>query len=305
MPFADSVKGILEVYLGGQAVGGATCDLLFGKVNPSGKLAETFPKKLSDNPSYLNFPGVGDDVQYREGIFVGYRYYDTKEIEPLFPFGFGLSYTNFEYSDMTVSAEEINDDEILTVSCKITNTGSRDGAETVQLYVKDKVSSVARPEKELKGFEKVQLKAGESKKVVFRLDKRSFAYYEPSIKDWFVEYGEFEILIGASSRDIRLSKSVYVNTNAKLPVQFDFNSTIGDIMSVPEGKAVLGKYIEKFVSLMSGINIDGLGDDSSGMALAMCQDTPIRGIICYDSDMDFDRTKLAELLAKINELLAD
>uniref|UniRef100_UPI0025D7C579 glycoside hydrolase family 3 C-terminal domain-containing protein n=1 Tax=uncultured Ruminococcus sp. TaxID=165186 RepID=UPI0025D7C579 len=231
LPFMDDIKGLLEMYLGGQAVGKATCDLLFGEVNPSGKLAESWCMKLEDNPSYLNFPGVGDEISYNEGIFVGYRYYDKKKCDVRFPFGFGLSYTTFEYSDLVISENEIDEGQTLTVSCTVTNTGDRAGREVVQLYVKDKESSVARPEKELKGFEKVSLKPGETKKVVFSLDKRAFAYYETAINDWFVEYGEFEIMVGASSRDIRLTDSVYVNSSAKLPVQFTFNSTVGDVLS--------------------------------------------------------------------------
>ncbi|MBR1863274.1 MAG: glycoside hydrolase family 3 C-terminal domain-containing protein [Ruminococcus sp.] len=303
MPFLDKVKGLLEVYLGGQAVGGAVCDLLFGKVNPSGKLAETFPKKLSDNPSYLNFPGVGDRVEYREGIFVGYRYYDKKDIEPLFPFGFGLSYTRFEYSNITVSEDEIMDNRILTVSCDVKNTGAVEGAEVVQLYVSDKESTVVRPVKELKGFEKVSLRPGESKKVVFNLDKRAFAYYEPAVKDWFVEYGEFEILIGASSRDIRLRASVYVNTVDSLPLRFDFNNTVGDIINCEEGRAVFGDWVDKFCKVMIGENGDGFGEESRQMALQIFKDTPLRGMICYDERPEFDRVKLREMLDTVNRML--
>lgn len=303
MPFIDNIKGLLEVYLGGQAVGGATCDILFGKVNPSGKLAETFPAKLTDNPSYLNFPGVGDNVEYKEGIFVGYRYYDKKDIEPLFPFGYGMSYTTFEYSGMTVSSEEINDDKTLAVTVDVTNTGSREGMEIVQLYVKDKQSTVMRPEKELKGFEKVSLKPGETKKIAFHLDKRSFAYYEPAISDWFVEYGEFEILIGASSRDIRLSKSVYVNSDVIMPLHFDFNSTIGDIMSCDDGKKVFGEYISDYCAKMMNVNSEGLGEDSMEMALAFCNETPLRGMICYDERPEYNRAKLAEMIDTVNKLL--
>ena len=175
IPFADKVSGIVEAYLCGEGSGGAVCDVLYGKVNPSGKLAETFPKKLSDNPSYLNFPGEGDVAKYQEGLFVGYRYYDKKELEPLYPFGYGLSYTTFEYSDLRLSHNEIDDKHTLKVEVTVTNTGKADGKEIVQLYVSDRESSVIRPVKELKGFEKVSLKAGESKKVVFSLDSRAFA----------------------------------------------------------------------------------------------------------------------------------
>jgi beta-glucosidase len=243
MPFADKVKGIVECYLAGEMVGAAQCDILFGKVNPSGKLAETFPKKLSDNPSYLNFPGEGDTVQYKEGIFVGYRYYEKKEMDVLFPFGHGLSYTDFEYSDITLSADEINEKDILTVTVTVKNTGKREGKETVQLYVRDTHSSVVRPEKELKGFEKVTLKAGESKRVVFKLDKRAFAYYNTEIGDWYVEYGEFEILIGSSSADIRQKASVYVETDKVIPMHFDLDSLGGEVMSFPEGERIFGKVL--------------------------------------------------------------
>ncbi|HQE50296.1 MAG TPA: glycoside hydrolase family 3 C-terminal domain-containing protein, partial [Fervidobacterium sp.] len=204
IPWIDKVKGLLESYLGGQAGGGAVADILFGEVNPSGKLAETFPKKLSHNPSYLNFPGEGNKVEYREGVFVGYRYYDKKEIEPLFPFGYGLSYTTFEYTDIIVDKKEITDKETIEVKVKVKNTGKVKGKEIVQLYVRDVESKVNRPEKELKGFEKIELAPGEEKTVTFKLDKRSFAYYNTEIRDWYVESGEFEILVGKSSKEIEL-----------------------------------------------------------------------------------------------------
>ncbi|HLV09360.1 MAG TPA: glycoside hydrolase family 3 C-terminal domain-containing protein, partial [Halanaerobiales bacterium] len=152
MPWLDQVKGLLESYLGGQAAGGAVADLLFGRANPCGKLAETFPRKLSDNPSFLNFPGEGDRVDYHEGLFVGYRYYDFKEIEPLFPFGYGLSYTDFEYTGISVDKKELKAGESLQVNVMVKNRGKMKGKEIVQLYVRDIESTVIRPEKELKGF---------------------------------------------------------------------------------------------------------------------------------------------------------
>ncbi len=202
MPWADRVKGIVEAYLGGQAVGGAVCDILFGKVNPSAKLPETFPIRLEDNPSYLSYFGEGDMVEYREGIFVGYRYYDKKKMDVLFPFGYGLSYTTFEYANLTVDKENMKDTDTLTVKVDVTNTGSMTGKEVVQLYVADKESTVIRPVKELRDFAKVELAPGETKTVTFTLDKRAFAYYSVRIHDWHVETGEFDILIGKSSRDI-------------------------------------------------------------------------------------------------------
>ncbi|HQI10181.1 MAG TPA: glycoside hydrolase family 3 C-terminal domain-containing protein [Fervidobacterium sp.] len=245
IPWVNSVKGILESYLGGQASGGAVADILFGIVNPSGKLAETFPKKLSDNPSYLNFPGEGDRVEYREGIFVGYRYYDKKQMEPLFPFGHGLSYTTFEYSNMWVSRREMNDDETVEVRVRVKNTGNVKGKEIVQLYVRDCESTVNRPEKELKGFEKVELEPGEEKIVSFILDKRAFAYYNTELKDWHVESGEFEILVGRSSRDIVLRERVIVNSTVQLKKRFHRNSYIGDIVDDPKGYQIVMDLIEK------------------------------------------------------------
>ncbi|MFL6560945.1 MAG: glycoside hydrolase family 3 C-terminal domain-containing protein, partial [Bacillus sp. (in: firmicutes)] len=202
MPWIHNVKGLIEAYLGGQALGGAIADLLFGHANPSGKLAETFPKELRHNPSYLNFPGEGDKVEYKEGLFVGYRYYDAKGIEPLFPFGFGLSYTNFEYYNLTINKKEILDNETVQVLVTVKNTGDVAGKEIVQLYVRDVESTVIRPEKELKGFIKLDLQPGEEKVATFTLDKRSFAYYNVDLQDWHVESGVFDILVGKSSADI-------------------------------------------------------------------------------------------------------
>ncbi|MBR0530946.1 MAG: glycoside hydrolase family 3 C-terminal domain-containing protein [Ruminococcus sp.] len=303
LPFIGNIKALLEMYLGGQGVGKATCELLFGDAAPCGRLAESWCMKLEDTPSYLNFPGVGDEVSYSEGVFVGYRYYDKKKMEVRFPFGFGLSYTKFEYSDLVISENEINEDQTLTVSCTVTNVGSRTGSEVVQLYVGDKESSVMRPVKELKGFEKITLKAGESRKVVFSLDKRAFAYYETAINDWFVEYGEFEIMVGASSRDIRLTGSVYVNGTAKLPVHFTFNSTVGDVLSCSEGKEVFGGLIDKFCKGMTDMNGDGLGSNSMELALAMLKDTPMRGILCYDERPEINRVWLQEMLDRLNAML--
>ncbi|RJS86887.1 glycosyl hydrolase [Candidatus Bathyarchaeota archaeon] len=247
MPWIDRVKGILETYLGGQGWGGAVADVLFGVVSPSGKLAETFPKKLSDNPSYLNFPGEDDRVEYREGIFVGYRYYDKKEMEVLFPFGYGLSYTTFEYSDLRLDKKEMTDQDTLRVSVKVKNTGKMPGKEVVQLYVRDVESSVIRPEKELKGFEKVELISGEEKEVVFTLDKRAFAYYDVELKDWHVESGEYEILVGKSSRDIVLKDTIYVKSTVQIRKKFHRNSTIGDVMKDPVASEVFKPMIQQFI----------------------------------------------------------
>ena len=218
MPWADKVPAILNMFLTGQAGGSAVCDVIFGDVNPSGKLAETYPLTLEDNSSYNYFPGTSVSVEYREGIYVGYKYYDTADKAVRFPFGHGLSYTTFEYSDIKVSADKIKDTDSVTVSFKIKNTGNVDGAEVAQLYVSDVESTIYRPVKELKGFKKVFLKAGEEKEVSITLEKRAFAYYNVKLHDWHVESGDFKILVGASSRDIRLDTTVFVESTVEAEI---------------------------------------------------------------------------------------
>jgi beta-glucosidase len=213
MPWVDQVQAILEGYLGGQAGAGAIADILYGEINPSGKLAETFPIKLADNPSYHYFPGGPKIVEYRESIYVGYRYYDTAGQEPLFPFGHGLSYTTFEYRDLRLSQSTIADGEKLNVALTVKNTGQVAGKEIVQVYVRDIESTQFRPHKELKGFAKISLEPGEESEVGFELDRRAFAYYNTDLRDWHIESGEFEILVGASSRDIRLSEIVNMESS--------------------------------------------------------------------------------------------
>ena len=218
MPWARQVKGILEGYLGGQAGGGAIAEILAGRVNPSGKLAETFPLRLDDDPSYANFPGGPKTVEYRESIYVGYRYYDSARKDVRFPFGHGLSYTSFEYSNLELSAERIDDADGLKVNVTITNTGSMAGKEIVQLYVRDVAATVFRPEKELKGFAKVDLEPAEAQTITFELDRRAFAFYDTACRDWQIEGGEFKILIGASSRDIRLAGTVELASTGEVVV---------------------------------------------------------------------------------------
>lgn len=279
MPWIEKVKGLFECYLAGQAGGGAIADLLFGLANPCGKLAETFPKKLSHNPSYLNFPGEDDRAEYREGIFVGYRYYDKKGIEPLFPFGYGLSYTNFEYTGISVDKKEINDNETLRVTVTVKNTGNIPGKEIIQLYVKDVESSVIRPEKELKGFEKVELQPGEEKAVTFILDKRAFTYYNVDIKDWHVETGDFEILVGRSSNEILLREKVRVNSTVKLTKRFTRNTLIGDLMEDPVGAEIFRQMMEQIKQ--SSPIFSALERDNPQMLVAIFRYMPLRGLINF------------------------
>lgn len=277
MPFLSDVKAILEAYLTGQASGKAICDLLYGEVNPSGKLAETFPLKLSDNPSYLNFPGEVDKVEYKEGIFVGYRYYDKKAMDVLFPFGYGLSYTNFEYSNLKISKNEIDDTEKVTVSVNIKNIGDVFGKEIVQLYIRDKESSVIRPEKELKGFEKIGLEPGEEKEVTFILNKRSFAYYNVDLGDWHVESGEFEILIGKSSREIVLKEVITVNTTSPIKTIVTKNTALGDIAHLPEVQQIINAMIQSFEGDTSGLGEGNMFEE-------MMKFIPLRALATFNPD---------------------
>lgn len=300
MPWVNDVKGILEVYLGGQSVGGAEIDILFGDANPCGKLAETFPKKLSDNPSYLTFPGEGDRTVYSEGIFVGYRYYDKKEMDVLFPFGHGLSYTQFEYSNLKLSADRITDNDTLKVTVDVKNIGKVSGKEIVQLYVSDRESRVIRPLKELKGFEKLSLEPGEKKTAEFILDKRSFAYYNTEISDWHVESGEFDIMVGKSSRDIVLSDTVYVESTVKLPVHYTMNTTFGDMLEDEDARVYTDRYIEIYREQMSG-NDEGneMGESTGAMIEAMLKYNPMRAMVSF-SDGKISVEEIKEAIEKLN-----
>lgn len=279
MPWLGQVKGVLEAYLGGQAVGLATVRILYGQVNPSGHLAESFPVKLSDNPSYLYYGGEGDRTEYREGVFVGYRYYDKKDMPVLFPFGHGLSYTTFAYSDLRLSADAITDQDTLTVTVKATNTGSRPGKTAVQLYVGDVDSTVLRPVRELKGFEKVELAPGESRDVTFTLDKRSFAYWNEQLHDWHVETGDFTIEVGQSSRAIDVRGTVHVTGTVKLKKHYTKDSIFMDIMSDPAAMQVVKPLMDGMGQMFSGD-----GDDSAitdDMSAAMVKYMPLRNVVSF------------------------
>jgi len=302
MPWIDRVSSVLEAYLGGQAAGGAIADLLFGAANPSGKLAETFPLKLSDNPSYLFFPGEQDRVEYREGIFVGYRYYDTKQVKPLFPFGHGLSYTSFEYSGLTVDRKELNDTDTLTVTVTVRNTGSLTGKEVVQLYVSDVQSTVIRPAKELKEFAKVELQPGEQKTVSFTLDKRAFAYYNTDIADWHVESGEYRIMIGRSSADIVLEETVVVHSTVKLPVRYHRNSLVGDLMQDPNAAQVMQMFVQNLQNTFGGGESEA-HQEQSEMFAAMMKYMPLRAIVGFSRGA-FTDEMLDQLLAQLNQASA-
>ncbi|HAB61323.1 MAG TPA: glycosyl hydrolase [Lachnospiraceae bacterium] len=299
MPWENKVKGIIEAYLGGQAIGGAVVDIIFGNINPSGRLPETFPLQLEDNPSFLYYIGEGDVVEYREGIFVGYRYYDKKKMPVLFPFGHGLSYTDFAYSRLRVSKEHILDTETLKVTVDVTNTGDMAGKEVIQLYVAEKESAVIRPEKELRDFTKVKLEPGETKTVEFELTSRAFAYWNTQIHNWYVETGEFDILIGKSSRDIVLSKTVEVKGTTKLQVKYTLDTTFGDIMKDERAVEILQPLMK--LDIFADDKEEGVAAAaiSKEMREAMIKYMPIRGAVSFGGDCTLD--ELQSLLDQLNE----
>ena len=296
MPWLGEIKGLLETYLGGQAGGAAAANILYGKINPSGKLAETMPLKLSDNPSYLNFGG-GEKVEYREGIFVGYRYYDTKEMDVAFPFGYGLSYTTFAYSNLKLSMENPTEKDTVMVSADVTNTGKSAGKEVVQLYIRDLTGSAIRPEKELKGFEKVFLEPGETKTVTMELNKRSFAWYNTELHDWFAASGDYEILVGASSRDIRLTETLYLNSSQRIPMHVHMNTTLGDLLRNPETAEAAKKLIQKYLSGEAGSEAASEAV-SEEMTMAMTDSMPLRALMGFAG---VSRKELDSVIEKLNK----
>ena len=304
-PWADEVKGIVEAYLGGQAVGGATKDVLWGEVNPSGKLPESFPYQLEDNPSCLSYGGEGNTAVYQEGIFVGYRYYDKKKMAVRFPFGYGLSYTTFAYGNLTLSSETIQDTEQLTVTVDVTNTGDREGKEAVQLYVAPPKGDVIRPVRELKGICKINLLPGETKTAVFALDKRSFAYWHQGLKEWFVQTGEYTIEIGSGSRDIRQTGSVIVTGSLEEPQEPVTPDTIFmDLQKNPKAMEVFGEKLSKIAEVFGGAPGEGEEQSAANEAIsedmnqAMMNYMPLRGLVSFgDGLATYD--ELVELGKKI------
>lgn len=298
MPWLSQVKGLLEAYLGGQAAGSAVASILYGKVNPSGKLAETMPVKLQDNPSYLNF-GCKDIVSYQEGVFVGYRYYDTKKMEVAFPFGHGLSYTTFAYANMRLDKSKMTDHDTLKVSVDVTNTGSLEGKEIVQFYVRDLTGSCPdrRPDKELKDFEKVSLKPGETKTVSVTLDQRSFAWYSVKLHDWYAATGDYEILVGASSRNILLKKKVSMESSRRLPLSLHLNTTLGELFSDSRTKDY-GLFLKGKMDQFFGVK-DQPEDEavSDPMADAIATSLPLRNVITFGL---CTKEEILEALEKFN-----
>ena len=310
MPWLDKVAGVLQMYLAGQASGGAAVNLLFGDATPCGKLAETFPLHLEDNPSYLNFPGNREKVCYQEGVFIGYRSYDKKKMDVLFPFGYGLSYTDFTYSNMKVTVngknatdvDVIKETDEIVVSADITNTGNCDGAEIVQLYIKNPVVYEIRPEKELRDFAKVFLKAGETKTVTFTLNARAFSYYETRIHDWYAESGDYEILLASSSRDIRLQDTVSITGSKKIPFVADYITTCEDVELFAKDGSALDEMLRRsgFAEATDHDGDDSMGSGTADMMKAMFTGTPLHSILSFSSE-ELTYEDIQDTIRKLNE----
>ncbi len=333
LPWKDRVDSILLMYLTGQNGGSAAADLIFGEANPCGKLAETWPMALSDNPSYLHF-GNGGRVEYRESIYVGYRYYDKAGLEVQYPFGHGLSYTEFAYSDLTLDHAQLAAGETVNVSLTVTNIGTRFGKETVQIYVAPPQGAVFRPVRELRGFTKVSLAPGESKRVEISLDARAFSYYNVSRMDWAVPEGTYTVEAASSSRDIRLAAQILVHgeNEADAPdlretapayyalpghpldipkEQFEVllghsvepwhpvrpytqNSTVGELKSSALGRQMLGSI----TAGMGQLTGEGSGD-MGAMLMAMLEDMPLRQFAMFAPEQ-FGGSQLEQMLAMLN-----
>ena len=303
MPWIDKVKGVLEVYLGGQAVGEATVNLLYGKVNPSGRLAETFPLRLQDTPCYLHYGGENDKSVYHEGVFVGYRYYSSKEMPVLFPFGHGLSYTQFAYDNLVLSQTEMTDIDKLLVSVDVTNTGHCYGREVVQVYVAAPNSKIIRPGLELRAFDKIGLEPGETKTVTIELDKRSFAYWDVESHDWLVEEGKYQIIIGKSAEEKILVADVAVSPVKTPRKVFHLNSTIGEVLADkhagPLFEQMMGKTFVGYTEAQQVTENSQSDADNAEMMHAMMEGMPLRQLLNFVPGIE--KSMLEDLIAALNQ----
>ncbi len=249
MPWLERAGAVLQAWFPGQECGNAIADVVFGKQDASGRLSQTFPMRLEDNPAYINYPGENGKVHYGEGIFVGYRYYEKKNIVPLFPFGFGLSYTSFAYTNLRLNRSVMAPGETLTVSVDVTNAGPRAGMEVVQLYVRDERSQVQRPEKELKGFAKIDLLPDETRTVTFQIGQEALAFFDEGRHCWMAEAGAFEGLLGSSSRQIRaaaaftLSADVIFGGQPQTALRLTLDSTVKELLASEAAVAVVERHI--------------------------------------------------------------
>lgn len=299
LPWADRVAAILCLYLGGEGAGEAADALLYGDANPSGHLAETWPLRLEDNPSYLNFPGDEYTVDYAEGIWVGYRYYDKKQMEVRFPFGHGLSYTDFALSNARLSAGRMTEGETVTVSAEVTNTGKAAGAAVVQLYVAS--GQDQRPVRELQGFAKVDLAPGETKTVTMDLTARSLSYYEPALDDWYAPAGTYTLELGWSSRDLVCSLPLTFETQRLLPLPITRDTAVGQLLNDPRTAALVASYIAQGSSFLE----DRQESDAAKEAITdemhrqMIENAPLRQMLHYLQLSPETAAEMLEALGRI------
>lgn len=300
MPWKNQVKGIVEAYLGGQAVGKAVVNVLYGTANPSGRLAETFPLRLEDTPCYLTYGKGVDEAVYSEGVFVGYRYYTSKKQEVLFPFGYGLSYTTFTYSNLNLDRTQMTDNEIITVSVDVENTGNRAGKEVIQIYVAPGETETARPVKELRAFDKIELAQGEKKTVSFELDARAFAYWNTEIHGWYVESCAYEIQVGKNAEEVLLHTTIQVEGTRKIKKVFTLNTCIGELMRDEKGKAVFSQMMggnQQAAEMAEANQNNEVVNDE--MMSAMMNDMPLRQLLSFVPGMK--REVLEQILAAVNQ----
>ncbi len=254
MPWVIGVPAIVEGWLGGQAGGGALADVLTGAVNPSGKLSETFPARIEDTPAFPNYPGLDGEARYGEGVFMGYRWYDTREIEPLFPFGYGLSYTSFAYTGIKADATAVDDEDGARVHVTVKNTGKRAGREIVQLYIHERAPRVYQPARQLRGFSKVSLAPGEERTVTFNLARRDFAYWDVRIHDWAVQSGTFDVQVGGSSRELPLTVALDVTARHVVYPKLTRDSLLKTFKETPGGKVVFDEILH---NALAGLGLAG------------------------------------------------
>lgn len=301
MPWKNQVQGILEAYLGGQAVGKAVVNVLYGKVNPSGRLAETFPLRVEDTPSYLTYGKGKDKAFYNEGVFVGYRYYSSRKQQVLFPFGYGLSYTTFTYSNLRLNKSEMTDKEKVTVSVTVKNTGTLVGKEVIQLYVESESQEISRPIRELRGFEKIGLEPGEEKTVSFELDMRAFSYWKEEIHDWYAD-GIFKIQIGKNAQEVLLEETFKVTTTKVIPKIYTMNTCLGELMGDEHAKTVMGSFMEGMAQNTEAQKLQEENDASEAvnaeMMQAMMEDMPLRQLLSFVPGVE--REMLEQIVDALN-----
>lgn len=306
MPWKDQVEGILEAYLGGAAVGKAVAEVLAGIKNPSGRLAETFPLRLEDTPCYLTYGKGFDNADYREGVFVGYRYYTSRKMETAFPFGHGLSYTTFAYSDLQLDKKEMTDKESVQVSVKVKNTGNRAGKTVVQLYVEAPETEVIRPVRELRGFEKIFLEAGEEKTVTFILGERAFAYWNTLIHDWYAEEGTYKVMIGENADQMCVGEEITVHPTKELPKTYSLNTCLGELMRDPKAQTVMAPFMQGMAQNDAAMDMaEANENDQSGvvnqeMMAAMMEGMPLRQLLSFVPGIK--REMLEQMVDALNNL---